>query len=123
VRSFQRLRSLDLGFQKESVLEISLNPRPGGYKNLDLNSYHKQLLARVSSLPGVDSVSFGDATIPSPQGWHDTVSPMTADPITGARFLANAAEVSPAFFRSLGLPRLLGRDFTEADDQHHTRVA
>jgi predicted permease len=120
---FQRLRSLDLGFQKESVLEITLNPRPGGYKNLDLNSYNKQLLARVSSLPGVDSVSFGDATIPSPQGWHETVSPMTADSSTGIRLMANAVSVSPGFFRALGIPLLRGRDFVEADDQHHPRLA
>jgi predicted permease len=58
-RSFQRLRSLDLGFQKESVLEISLYPKPAGYQNLDMNSYHKQLIDRVSRLPGVRSVSFG----------------------------------------------------------------
>ena len=122
-RSFEKLRSIDLGFQKESLLEITLYPKPGGYQNLDLNSYHKQLLARISSLPGVGSVSFGDATIPSPQGWHDTVSPMTADSSTGARLLANAAEVSPTFFRTLGIPLLRGRDFTEADDQHHPRVA
>ncbi len=122
-RSFEKLRSIDLGFQKESLLEITLYPKPGGYQNLDLNSYHKQLLARISSLPGVGSVSFGDATIPSPQGWHDPVSPMTADSSTGARFLANAAEVSPTFFRTLGIPLLRGRDFTEADDQHHPRAA
>ncbi len=123
VRSFERLRSLDLGFQKESVLEIKLYPRPGGYKNLDLNSYHNQLLARISTLPGVASVSFGDATIPSPQGWHDTVSPMTADSTTGIRLMTNAAEVSPGFFKTLGIPLLRGRDFTETDDQHHPRLA
>jgi predicted permease len=123
VGSFARLRSLDLGFHKESVLEITLNPRPGGYKNLDLNSYHKQLLARVSSLPGVDSVSFGDATIPSPEGWHDTVSAMTADSSSGIHLTANAASVSPGFFRTLGIPLLRGRDFTETDDQHHPHIA
>jgi predicted permease len=123
VRSFQRLRSLDLGFQKESVLEITLYPKPGGYQNLDLNSYHEQLLARISSLPGVASVSFGDATIPSPQRWHDTVSPMTADSSTGNRLMANAVSVSPGFFRTLGIPLLRGRDFLEADDQHHPHLA
>ena len=123
VRSFQRLRSLDLGFQKESVLEISLYPRPGGYKNLDLSSYRKQLLARISSLPGVASVSFGDAEIPSPQAWHDTVSPTTADSTTGVRLMTNAVSVSPGFFRTLGIPFLRGRDFVETDDQHHPRLA
>src|SRR5207253_11116861 len=91
------LYSIDLGFQKESVLEIALYPKPGGYQNLNLNSYHKQLVARISSLPGVSSVSFGDATIPNPQGWHDTVSQMTADSSTGIRLMANAALVSPGF--------------------------
>jgi predicted permease len=38
VRSFERLRSVDLGFQRENVLEVRLNPKPGGYQNLDLNS-------------------------------------------------------------------------------------
>jgi predicted permease len=123
VRSFERLRSLDLGFQKESVLEITLYPRPGGYQNLDLNNYHMQLLARISSLPGVGSVSLGTTTIPSPQGWHDIVSPMTTDSSTGIRLMANAALVSPGFFRTLGIPLLRGRDFVEADDQHHTRLA
>jgi predicted permease len=123
VRSFQRLLALDLGFRKESLLEISLAPRPGGYQNLDLNSYHKQLLARISTLPGVDSVSFGDDTIPNPQGWHDTVSSMTADSTTGIRVMANAATVSPDFFRTLEIPLLRGRGFGDSDDQQHPRVA
>lgn len=122
-RSFEKLLSVDLGFLKDSLLEVTLYPRPGGYQNLDRNSYHKQLLQRVSSLPGVASVSFGDATIPSPQGWHDTVSPMTADPSTGIRLMGHAALVSPGFFRTLGIPLLGGRDFYESDDEKHGRVA
>ena len=122
-RSFEKLYSIDLGFQKESVLEIALYPKPGGYQNLNLNSYHKQLVARISSLPGVSSVSFGDATIPNPQGWHDTVSQMTADSSTGIRLMANAALVSPGFFRTLGIPLLRGRDFNETDDEKHARIA
>jgi len=122
-RSFEKLYSIGLGFQKESVLEIALYPKPGGYQNLNLNSYHKQLVARISSLPGVSSVSFGDATIPNPQGWHDTVSQMTADSSTGIRLMANAALVSPGFFRTLGIPLLRGRDFNETDDEKHARIA
>jgi predicted permease len=123
VRSFQRLRSIDLGFQRGSVLEITLYPKPGGYQNLDLNSYHKLLLARISSLPGVGSVSFGDTSIPNPQGWHDTVSPMTTDSSTGISLMANAAMVSPGFFQTLGIQLLRGRDFAEADDEKHPHLA
>lgn len=122
-RSFEKLLSVDLGFLKDSLLEVTLYPRPGGYQNLDRNSYHRQLLQRVSSLPGVSSVSFGGATIPSPQGWHDTVSPMTADPSTSIRLMAYAATVSPGFFQTLRIPLLRGRDFYETDDEKHARVA
>jgi len=122
VRSFRLLRSADLGFQKEGVLEIELYPKPGGYQNLDLNSYHKQLIDRISSLPGVRSVGFSDSSIPTPDMWHDTVSPMSADQTTGPRLVARAAEVSPGFFQTLGIQLLRGRAFAETDDQHHPRV-
>ena len=122
MRSFERLLSLDPGFQKEGVLEIELYPKPGGYQNLDLNNYHKQLIDRISSLPGVRSASFSDASIPSPDMWHDTVSPMSADPNTGRRLIARAAEVSPGFFSTLGIPLLRGREFAETDDQNHPHV-
>ncbi len=125
VRSFERLRSVDLGFQKESVLEISLNPKPGGYLNLDLNSYHKQLLERVSNISGVRSVSYSDNSLSggAEAGWRDIVSPMSADPAAGVNVKANGAMVSPGFFRSLGIRLLRGRDFDETDDERHPRLA
>ena len=52
VRSFQRLGRIDPGVEKESVLEVSLYPRPGGYQNLDVNSYHRQLIEQIFSNPG-----------------------------------------------------------------------
>jgi predicted permease len=122
-RSFERLRSIDLGFQEESLLEVSLYPKPGGYHNLDMNGYHKQLMDRVASLPGVRSVSFSTASIPSPQIWHDTVSATSADSSTAAHLIANAATVSPGYFRTLGIPLLRGREFEVTDDNRHPRLA
>jgi predicted permease len=50
VRSFERLHSVNLGFDESRLLQITLNPVPGGYDNLDTISYHKQLLQRRPSL-------------------------------------------------------------------------
>ncbi len=126
VRSFQRLRSVDLGFERENLLELSLYPRPGGYQNLnnlDMKNYHKQLLDRISSLPGVRSVSFSTSPIPTPEIWHDTVSATATDLNTGNRLMANAATVSPGLFQTLGIPVLRGRDFEKTDDEKHPRLA
>jgi len=125
VRSFEKLRSVDLGFQKESVLEVRLNPKPGGYQNLDLNSYHRQLLERVSSVPGVRSVSYSDNSLSggAEAGWRDIASPMSADPAAGVNVKANGMMVSPGFFRTLGIRLLRGRGFEETDDERHSRLA
>jgi predicted permease len=124
VRTFQELRSLDLGFKKGNLLEVVLTQKPGADpKSLNVNSYHKQLLERVSNIPGVLSAGFADLSIPSPQGWRETASPTSEDPNTGARVMANGVDIWPGFFKTLGIRLIAGRDFTEADDEHHPRVA
>jgi len=123
VRSFERLRSVDLGFNQSRLLQVKLNPIPGGYDKLDMGSYHNQLLQRMSSIPGVSFASLADFSIPSPEAWHETVSSSLADPNTGIHLTADGATVPPVFFQMLGIPLLRGRDFDETEDQRHPRVA
>jgi predicted permease len=123
VRSFLRLRSVNFGFNESGLLDVTLNPRPGGYDNLDMDSYHKQLLRRIGAIPGVISVSYADISIPSPQLWHEMVSTSSADPNTGTEFSADGTMVSPDFFKTLGIPLLGGREFGDTEDQKHPRVA
>jgi predicted permease len=122
IRSFQGLHSINLGFQKESLLEITLSPKPGGYQGVDLNSYHQQLLAHIADLPGVRAVSLGPDPIPNPQSYRENVSRASDDPNKGVRVLASSFEVSPDFFRTLGIKLLRGRGFTPNDDPRHSGV-
>jgi predicted permease len=122
VRSFQRLRSINLGFQRDSLLEISLSPKPGGYQSLDMNSYDQQLIVRIADIPGVRSVSLADNPIPGPQFYKENASPASADPTTGVRVLASQAMVLPSFFATLGTTLVRGRDFTATDDTQHSGV-
>ncbi len=121
-RSFQKLCSVDPGME-ERVLEVGLYPRPGGYQNLDMNAYHRQLLERISSLPGVDSVAFSDASIGEGRDWKDTVSKISDASSPSAGIMANEAMVSPGFMPTLGISLVRGRDFDWTDDEHHPRVA
>jgi predicted permease len=123
VRSFQRLRAIDTGFQKQNILEIGLNPVPRGYEKLDLGSYHRELIRRVSNLPGVLSAAFSESPIPGSQDWNrDSVSTLAEDSIN-AHLMATTIRVSPNFFHTLGIPILQGRDFNDADDPHQLRLA
>jgi predicted permease len=124
-KSFERLCSADLGFQMENVLEVSLYPRPGAYQHLDTNSYHRQLLERVSGIPGVLSVGYSNNSIVGGMelGWQDDVSPESGDPATAVKVRAYGTMVSAGFFRTLGIPLVRGRDFTNIDDERHPRIA
>jgi len=124
-KSFERLRSADLGFQMDNVLEFSLYPRPGAYQDLDMNSYHNQLLEHVASIPGVLAAGYSNNSIVGGHeaGWQDDVSPESGDPATAVKVRAYGTMVSPGFFRTLGIPLVRGRDFNATDDQHHTHIA
>jgi hypothetical protein len=123
VRTFQQLRSVDPGFVKESLLEISLYPKPDGYQNADMKSYRDQLITQVSRLPGVSSVSFSDDFFPSTRTYRDAVSAVSADAATGNKVMAADASVWAGFFTTLGIRVVRGRDFDESDDEKHPRVA
>jgi predicted permease len=122
VRSFRKLCSANLGFEKARVLELDLAPRPGAYQNLDVNDYHRQLVERISNLPGVDTVGFSDATMES-RAWQDNAAPISEAPSLNTGIMANGAMVTPGFFRTLGISLLRGRDFDWNDDEHHPHVA
>jgi FtsX-like permease family len=117
VRTFQDLRSLDLGSNKDNLLEIIPHGKPGGHQNLDMNSYQSQLIERISNMPGVRSVGLADISIPNPQPWRETASPMSEDPHTGSRIMANGVRIWPGFFKTLGTRLIAGRDFEVADDE------
>ena len=123
VSSFAKLDHLEFTFPKDRVLQIGLYPRPGGYQNLNIQAYHRQLLDRVAALPGVSSAAFSVISFPERQAWHDAVIPAAADPSTAPRVNAYAVGVSASFLSTLNLPLLQGRAFDNADDEHHPKVA
>ena len=108
------------------VLAINLPVMTDGRTPEQISSFYRDVRARVSSLPGVESVS---AAMWVP--WRDTVdlnihmqfavdgAPKEDgkdDPRAGFRF------VSPGFFSTLGMPILEGRDFNDNDRTGSERV-
>jgi predicted permease len=124
LRTFENLRSLDPRFQRSGVIQVTLQKRPDAPSNVDMNSYRKQLLDQLTSLPGVISASFANLEIPAgDSGWRDRVSTTTTDSANDEGNLATLVEVSPAFFPTVGIPMESGRDFDWDDDAQHPPVA
>lgn len=123
VRTFEKLRSVDLGFAKESLLEFTLNPRPGAEQNFEMAAYRKQLLSRVEQLPGVISGTFSGDPIPHSVAYQDLVAPVSAERNAVTGVLAAERFVWPGFFSTLGVRLVRGRGFEQSDDEKHPAVA
>ncbi|MGA8597676.1 MAG: ABC transporter permease [Bryobacteraceae bacterium] len=122
--TLERLRSFDPGFRKSGVLEVSLNQRPGGLKNVDVGAYRRQLMEAIGGLPGVFSVASCNLPVPAPGGgWKDTVSLVAPGSEPARNVLTTLVYVSPGFLKTLGIPLLSGRDFDWSDNSQHPPVA
>jgi predicted permease len=120
IRSLQKLRAANPGFRTHGLLQVSLTPKPGGYKNLAWVNYYRELNGRVSNLPGVLSAAFIDVSPGNVIEWTESIrlGGTSAEPIQ-----ADVEMVMPGAFRTLGIKLLHGRDFTWQDDDHAPRVA
>src|SRR6185436_4882191 len=62
VRHLSNLRNVDLGFQRNSVLLVNLNPQGSGLNRVQLRRLYQELLGRFQRIPGVRSASLSGVT-------------------------------------------------------------
>jgi predicted permease len=115
------LRS-QLGFQRDRILLMTLDPARAGYSNDQLSRTYESLLAELSSIPGVRS-----ATVCAPVPLSGGAAPRIVH-VDGSlersedRRYVMTSWVAPKYFETLGTPILAGRDFSFAD-RSRSRVA
>jgi predicted permease len=122
VRYLSNLEHLDLGFQRDHILLVTLDPARSGYDDQRLSRAYQELLARLEAIPGVRSVTLTSATPISGAGANRgvTVEGYQAHPGEIRNVMENW--VAPKYFQTLGTPLLAGRDFSFLD-QGRPRVA
>jgi putative ABC transport system permease protein len=120
IRTLSNLANLDAGFQRDHILVAALDLSPLNLPVARRISYKDEVLARVRSVPGVSSAAAASIVPLSGQGWNDNIN------IPGSqiqRQLANFNRVTPGYFRTMGTPLLMGRDFSEGDNASSPAVA
>ncbi len=121
IRSFLALRTQDLGYRPQNVLTMTLDYPEARYADgAPARAMLRRLTEEVSSLPGIISTSFGSG-IPLNDGWGRifTIEGHPVD-LKDMTFI-NHIVVTPGYFRTLSIPLLQGRDFTE-DDFNSPRI-
>jgi putative ABC transport system permease protein len=116
LRSFHRLLSVDPGLNPRNVLTLTFDLPETKYNDQQQMDFYTQLVSRVRSLPGV--VSAGAVT-PLPLSGNNAIITFQIDghPVPKSEEpSADMAIATPGFFKTLNIPLLRGRDFSERDD-------
>jgi len=120
VRTFQYLFKLNAGFQQDHVLVAEFDASPLKLPAERRSDFQRELLSQVRAVPGVLSAA-ETAIVPlSGNGWNEFID------IPGSatqRALVNFNEASSDYFRTLAVPILAGRDFSDSDTPNAPLVA
>ena len=121
VRSLRNLASTDLGLTREKLVLMRVDPSLG--KSIqDRRKFWRQLTERLTTLPGVRSVSLAGDAVFGNGGWNDVVWIRQPDG-TERDFRVSFNVVGPGFFYTVGIPLLAGREFGALDQANSPPVA
>ncbi len=113
LKSYERLRSADMGCITQNVLTMHLGLPDARYPTpAQRANFFDTLLARVRGLPGVDAAGF--VTVAPGQGyWGDWGFTIVEHPPLpqGSGLSANKLWADSKYFASMGIPLLRGRTF------------
>jgi predicted permease len=117
LRSFEKMRSVDLGFQPEHVTTASYSLPQKQYSTQPaVNTFNNELIRRLLQLPGVESVGLSSLLPASGNNNNEAIVAEGHVPHKGANLnLATSSQLVGGYFRTLGTPLLRGRVFTDAD--------
>jgi predicted permease len=121
--TLKNLRAVDTGFSKDNVLLASVNPALNAYTPERSANFYNDLLARTRALPGVKHASLASDS-PISGGWDsNTISVEGYTPRQGERMSSDVTWISDDYFKTLAIPFLAGRDFSDEDRVGSPKVA
>src|SRR4029077_4433730 len=123
VRTLHNLKTVDLGFSPQKVIVISIDPTLIGYKGGRIAALYKDLLQKLETTPGVRSATLSSNGLVSGNGWQNQVTVPGYVAHKDEPRDASFSPVGPRFFETIGMPILLGRDFTSHDNERAPKVA
>jgi predicted permease len=118
LKTYARLRSVDIGCATHDVLTMEINLPKGSYKTpAQIVTFYEQLADRVRQLPGAQAAAVG-TMLPGEGRQRDDVFTIREHPALprGQVLDASTYFVDPAYFTAMKIPLLQGRVFA-ADER------
>ncbi len=121
LQSFERLLREDPGFNAERVLMLRFDVPEGRYVGVQRSQFTEVVRERLRALPGVQAVGM---TYTNPLAWEGVGFSYAAEGVQwDPQDSVLGHQVTPDYFRTLRIPLLAGREFTERDTMDAAQVA
>ncbi|MDD5544086.1 MAG: ABC transporter permease [Acidobacteriia bacterium] len=123
VHSLMKLMEVNLGYNREKVLEFMVDDAPAGYTGQANLRLHQELLDKFSGIPGVQAATLSSDGLfqGSDSGDPIEVEGYTAQP--GLHPHSRMDHVGPGYFSTLGIRLLIGREIGVHDSAPGPRAA
>jgi predicted permease len=122
-RSLLNVSRVDLGLTIDNLVTFAVSPELNAYTHERSRAFFAELEQRLRTTPGVTAVTASLVPALSGSNWGTDVSvegfKKGPDTDSGSRF----NEVGVGYFRTMGIPLIAGREFTEADRIGSPKVA
>ena len=122
-RSLVKLQNVDVGFDRNNVLLVGIDPRLAGYKPTELAGLYGQIIERLSSLPTVRNVSLATYAPMSGSSRSSSVNITGYTPQADEDLIVKDFLTGPKYAETLGVPLLRGREIELRDTASSPRVA
>ena len=122
-RSLGNLRAVDPGFEPDRLFAFDVDPARAGHDFPSRVAMLRRIQDEVRSLPGIVAASGADVALMTDSSFGNTLRILGYEPKEGESTNASFNSVAPAFFETLGIPLVSGRDLAESDVDGAPKVA
>jgi predicted permease len=129
VRTFQNLRNVDTGFDREHILSVRVEPAGSDQRTPQLDQTYQGLMRRLAAMPGVRAASMGGYGPISRSAWErgqslDSANQAAIDGYTIGQETVRLPwmQIYPNYFAAMGIPLMAGRDFSFSDSEGQKEV-
>jgi predicted permease len=124
IKSFRKAQTMNPGFDNPNGLIVFMSPQLIGYEEEQSRNFYKQVVERVSSVPGVEAASL-TRTLPLGDSSNSN-GPILKEGETLPRGSAGrvimTTVISSGYFKTMQIPIVEGRDFDDRDSTKTQRV-
>jgi predicted permease len=121
LRTLHNLLAQKLGYDREHLMMVHIDPVSAGYKSASVTTLYQQVREKLRTIPGVRNVTLSNAGLFG----GDAGDPISIDSPTPQKpedLRSRWTLVGPDYFETLGIPLLRGRKIDAVDAARGARV-